>query len=247
MKKLKKGSRIDMVSYELNESHINPETGIIHLSPFFDLTNNEFKIYVNNDTLVKPSGQQSGYVGENKYRITSKIGGLQNDYTINLKRKLDRFDNIIAIDTNTNLCGSLKLSVSGSCLLFKLKDFGVDSYDWYFLPMQESFYCFEKPSESKKPENRNWKLLIERIAAMTISKPNKRFGILVDSDLGNINEYNKRRIPIYEDYFLPEKFELIFASDKTKDNILNQAIYKCHQIASKVFTNICSKTTHIKQ
>jgi hypothetical protein len=56
----------------------------------------------------------------------------------------------------------------------------------------------------------------------------KRIGLLVDSDLGNHDKYNARELPIAGDFFLPEKYQLIYAtSDSGKDNLLNKFMGLC--------------------
>jgi hypothetical protein len=66
----------------------------------------------------------------------------------------------------------------------------------------------------------------------------RKIGVIVDSDLGNLNDYNQRMKPICDNYFLPAEFELIFASDKVTDNIFNRMIATCHKLSSIMLEKI---------
>jgi len=64
--------------------------------------------------------------------------------------------------------------------------------------------------------------------------PSLLIGIVVDSEQDYIEAYNKRLKPIIDDFYLPENFELMYASaDASNDTILNQAITYCDKTATQ--------------
>ena len=65
-------------------------------------------------------------------------------------------------------------------------------------------------------------------------KPEHRVGLIVDSDLGNLSDFNKRVKPVSDEFYLPTNFELIYASDRANDNILNEVIITCHSISKDI-------------
>lgn len=93
-------------------------------------------------------------------------------------------------------------------------------------------HIFAASAIPERPENENWVRLIELLKQSCHCTDPRMVGIVVDSDLGNIEDYNNRKLPIFKDYFLPESYELIYASDKVSDNILNQMISACHKLAT---------------
>lgn len=226
MKQNSKMKRINCLSLELDKSQADPETGEIRLNLHIDAINNELRATLDhNNELIASTKQIQGYLGENKIRILSEIPKDPNDHTLDLHKKLTRYDSLLAIDTNSKIINGINYSVGYSCQLeYQLFE---KQIQWTFQPVQ----FFVIVGIIGKPENSNWKSLIELIKAHPNFNPNHLIGIIVDSDLGEISDYNKGNKPIIDDFLLPNKFELIFASDKSSDNVLNAAIKHCHKKA----------------
>ncbi len=123
----------------------------------------------------------------------------------------NNFDIVFAIDTNTRQFGDYNVSVSG--IIQCQKVIAVDPsgkawQDWqYWVP-----FCMEFIEIKTKPENLGWMMLIDLLISKVSKFIEKRIGIIVDSDLENLNHYNLRTLPIYEGFFLPKKIKLIYAS-----------------------------------
>jgi hypothetical protein len=241
MKQNSKMKRIDCLSLELDKSLADPKTGEIRLNLHFDAINNELKATLDhNNELIASTKQIQGYFGENKIRILSEIPKDPNDHTLDLHKKLIRYDSLLAIDTNSKIINEINFSVGFSCQLeYQLFE---EQIQWTFQPVQ----FFVIIGINGKPENRNWGSLIEFIKAHPNYNSNHLIGIIVDSDLGEISDYNKGNKPIIDDFLLPNNFELIFASDKSSDNVLNAAIKHCHKKA-KIFLDEFEKKQSYEQ
>jgi hypothetical protein len=134
------------------------------------------------------------------------------------------FDIVFAIDTNTRNIRGYSISISGVIQCQKV--FAVDSmgmakkYWQWFTP-----FCMEFLEVKSKPENLGWMMLIDYITSPLRDFFKKRIGIIVDSDLGKLNQYNLRKSPIYEEVLLPKNIQLIYASsDVGRDLFPNQML-----------------------
>lgn len=226
MKQSTKKTRINALSIELDESLANPETGEIGINLHFDAKNNEFKATLShNNELIESTKLIQGYFGKNKIRILSEVPKDPGDNSLDLHKKLNRYDSLLAIDTNSKIVKGTNYSIGFSCQLIKnIKD---QKIEWTLKPVQ----IFVITGINGKPENRNWKYLIEFIKSHSNYNPKHLIGIIVDSDLGEISDFNKRNKPIIDNFLIPNNIELIFASDRSSDNILNKAIKHCHKLA----------------
>ena len=221
--------RFDGLSIEIDESHINPETGKIELNLHFDTINHEQKDFLaHNGQELESKKQVHGYFGENKMRTVWEIPKDKSDNSLNYLKKILRYEKLIVMDTNSKIIKNEMFSVGIAAHLVAKKN--ENNIDWEFIPINQIFTIVGK---GEKIENRNWKSLIEYILQHPVYKPEHKLGIIVDSDLGEIDNYNSKQKPIFSEFYLPDNFELIFASDKTSDNPLSQAIKNCHDLSTK--------------
>ena len=107
---------------------------------------------------------------------------------------------------------------------------GVATAPWqYFTP-----FCIELMEVRIKPENFGWVLLIEYIQSKSRYQRFEKVGIIVDSDLGNLKSYNSRDKAIFESFYLPEKYQLIYASsDAGKDLFANQMLKYADKVSTQ--------------
>lgn len=139
-------------------------------------------------------------------------------------------DYIFVIDTNyKNVNESLKLCASAIGLLGRCEQ-GI------FLKKLMNL-TFELWDDNSNPERLAWKLFIEKI--LQIQKlHDKKIGIVVDSELGLIGEFNNRKKYIIDSFYLPENFRFIYASADKNDTVLNWAIKQCDIAAGKILNYI---------
>lgn len=76
---------------------------------------------------------------------------------------------------------------------------------------------------TSKPEREGWAEFLRRREPA----PMRRRCLVVDSELSELMRINRREEPILDDFFLPEGWQLNFASDKSADFILNKMIRLC--------------------
>lgn len=228
--KTKHRTRFQMLTTEITNSEKADESGVIKLSILLDQVNGVSKVFnALTNEVIESKGIVTGYIGENKWRTTMRLNSAKDDHSYNIKPKLERFKHLIAIDTNTAMLEKplviipTKISVGVAVTLIE-RD-GKHT-------IQKINQPFLASGESSAPENENWMQLIEHLRTGCQSDDPRLIGIIVDSDLGKIDDYNRRIKPIFKDYYLPEGYELIYASDKVNDHVFNKMIHCCHTIAN---------------
>ena len=194
----------------------------------------EITLCSNDGLPIKPVGtyEQNLYQrdsGKDKILNQIKIDQAKLGYS---KIQFEKYDLIVAADTNTptKLFKEGKLSVC--CAFF--------SGDKEFSPNGEIKITGEMytiPMWNLPDKNEEKCALVEVIKSIKIAPniaPSKNIALITDHDLGNIAKYNNRELPIFNDFFLPKNFTLIYASaDVGKENILNVLISKCDNEAKK--------------
>ncbi len=147
---------------------------------------------------------------------------------------LEIFDRIFAIDTNTKVVNGEIISVT-CIVLCKLTRDRNKLLIAEFAPI----HCLEFRNIQELAENIVWMKAIKLIITNPSYNMNLKFGIIVDSDLGNIPSYNNRSKPIYSDFYLPQNIELIYAStDVGKEYLANKLISLCEKDATKLLRDI---------
>jgi hypothetical protein len=222
--------RFEATCVQITGDEVTDKPGVIKVNLFFDGVKGEAKMIntVTNEALPA-SGMVSGYIGENKWRTTTKINSAPDDHSHRLETKIDRYKHLVAIDTNSVIMHEplfttpTKVSVGMAVALIEEHGQSI---------VKTITHSFLASFNSPKPENENWIQLIELLKTSCQCTDPRHVGIIVDSDLGNMDDFNSRKKPILNDYYLPKGYELIFASDKVTDNLFNQMIYRCHQLAT---------------
>lgn len=167
-------------------------------------------------------------------KILNKIPLDPNKLIINLNIALENFDRIFAIDTNTKIVNGESISVA-CIVLCKLTRDKNNLLIAEFAPV----HCLEFRNIQGVAENIAWMKAIQFITANPSYNIDLKFGIIVDSDLGNIPSYNNRFKPIYSDFYLPQNIELIYAStDAGKEYLANKLISLCDKDATKLLEGI---------
>jgi hypothetical protein len=153
---------------------------------------------------------------------------------------------VYAIDTNTKNANDKAISVS-TIVLCKLDSDADGNLTVQYGPLRSLEFWNIKDH----PENVAWMKVIQFITQDQTYNPNWKIGVVVDSDLGNLPAYNTRSLPIYSDFYLPENFELIYASaDRGKGEFLvNHLIAMSEDMAKSLLTKILSESsnTHLEE
>lgn len=234
--KAKYRKRFQVLNTTIKGDEVTDEPGVVKIDLFFDMVNGQSKV-INAVTkeVMETDGMELGYIGETKWRTTARIKSDPDDHSYCLRLKQERYKHLLAIDTNTLVMAEplfakpRKVSI-GAAVVYSAEEAGSK-----LLSINRPFIAsFDSP----KPENENWMQLIKLLEKSCACEDSRPVGIVVDSDLGNLDDYNSRSKPIFENYFLPDGYELIFASDKVKDNLFNEMIHRCHFLAGKLIQRL---------
>ncbi len=223
-----------MISRVVDTSHIDPETGDVEVELFIDGINGRsdmINTLTRESVLTDDASITRGYFGDKRFKVLSDIPIDLNHHSPNLKHQLLDYGSIVAIDTNTDTRKDVSVGIAHQVLYVWLDN----EVKYHYIPIPMIFRINEKVD---KPENYNWRQLIRFMTIHQNYNPKMKHGLIVDSDLGNHRMYNSREMPIIDDFFLPENFQLIYASDAASDTFLNVAVRKCEGLASKIIKEI---------
>ncbi|MCZ1265966.1 hypothetical protein ACIOBL_17970 [Paenibacillus taichungensis] len=201
----------------------------------YELTSNgELKLFVDGQEVTPKMANLNISLDRpnKKIKQTLKINQNPMNLQTDLNALLHDYDFIYAVDTNTSnsLINDEYFSV-GVALEYK-------NYKKQELQFQSSFTIQLNHKEKHLAEKLG---IIELIKKIIIDKSletnDLKILLVTDHDLGNIDRYNSREIPMIEetDLYLPKNFTLVYASaDKKNDSILNSMISQCDQEASRI-------------
>lgn len=232
--------RFQLLTTSIKGNEATDEPGVVKINLEFDLINGTSKVFNSfTNEALETDGMALGYIGENKWRTTARINSQKDDHSYSLKSKLDRFKHLVAIDTNTTIINGSSfekpVSVSvGVAILLVVEESEAARLEMINRPFLASL-------DSVKPENENWVQLIQLLVKSCACEDPRLVGIVVDSDLGNLDDFNNRTKPLFNNFYLPEGYELIFASDKVNDTIFNEMIHRCHLQAKKLIDSFRQK------
>lgn len=137
------------------------------------------------------------------------------------------FDDIFAIDTNTNIHTHRSIS---ACIHMEKIDKARTYQAHYLDAIQFNSRGIEKP------ENFAWRVFIPW--CQKFSNPNKEILVTVDSDLGVLPLINQRKQPIFDGYFLPIGVTLAYGSaDVGMEFLKNKLINRCDKICTYLEKN----------
>ena len=126
----------------------------------------------------------------------------------NPNRMLETFDILYAIDTSHQVANGSSISVAGVVVGKYTKIIVPGKTTIQFAPV----HCLEFRGIKEKFENIAWMKVAEILLSQPYYLPSWRVGFIVDSDFGNLDDYNERRKPIFGKFWLPENITLIYAS-----------------------------------
>ncbi|XOV93717.1 MAG: hypothetical protein ACFHWX_03200 [Bacteroidota bacterium] len=214
-----------------------PKEELDSLKVRYRFTNNGLELDIRTDNHVIETNSFKGY-RKNMPGYNLKLSNyISNTNQTEIIPNIERFDHLFAIDTN-----SLKLPE---------KDFHHHIGAAFQLVSQldrtrneeliELIQIFSVHGACEKPENHNWRNLVNFIRNQRSYLVNESYGIIVDSDLGNLNDFNQRKLPIVDDFLLPPNFQLIYASsDLANDELTNQMISMCDKISKQILIKMKS-------
>lgn len=150
--------------------------------------------------------------------------------TLDLPTTLASFDAIFAIDTNTKQINDDAVSIS--CIWECYAKMVEAEQKIKISHGKVGNLCFKNC-----PDNMSERIAWFRLARLIHSNPkyktNQKIAIITDHDLSNHPHYNSKKLPIYDDFYLPDNIKLLYASsDADSANIFNMLIKKCDKDAA---------------
>lgn len=149
---------------------------------------------------------------------------------INSNHQLASYDHLIAVDTNTHHINGSAVSLTAAFHLKReIKAGATVSFSGGILALLEFW------NATLSAENIGWWQVMQAVNSTQESFLGQ-IGLIVDSDLGNHQQFNNREIPIVGDFYLPENTTIIYASDKGGSEHLSTKMIKyCHDVARDLY------------
>lgn len=165
------------------------------------------------------------YIGENnknKVFLTQPIN--ENRFVTNVDKELASFDIILVVDTSYDTLSKIAFT---SIKIFAIQNTVNRSYAEI-----RSFLLEWDASLITKPENFMYCFAIEILRDhFKESQDTPKIAVVIDSDLENIPSYNARTNPIFNNYVLPEKYYIFYASSDRGNFLQNKMIRVCDKVA----------------
>jgi hypothetical protein len=158
-------------------------------------------------------------------------GNANGEFIMHTESVLQGYENIFAIDTNTKNINGNKISVAVIVHAY------LEEIEEGFILYHTAFRAFEFWNASIPSERLGWYALVGALLANT-SLADRYTGIIVDSDLDELDEINLHQKCIYNDLMLPENFKLIYASSDSGANGVNKLIKLCDRRSNEVLEYI---------
>lgn len=122
--------------------------------------------------------------------------------------ELDRYASVYAVDTS--YVGGNDVAATAVALLTPSREVRLYK-SWQFVP------------RTSRPEREGW---AEFLRGREVA-PMQRRCLVVDSELSDLMRINRREEPIVYDFFLPEGWQINYATSDSSDFILNKMIKLC--------------------
>lgn len=153
---------------------------------------------------------------------------------VDVTKALGQYDQILAVDTNTKEINGEIISV---CCVVKCQLDLSESPKFTANAWPDA--CIEVRNITEAPERLFWEVVLRGIVKSEGYEKLGSVAIVVDSELGRLDDMNNRTEAIRADYMLPEKCSLIYASaDKGREWIGYHLIKLCDRVASIVLEGL---------
>lgn len=148
------------------------------------------------------------------------------------------YDFLCAVDTNTRVINDQKISVVG-VVTFRQAPPPEGASEYWAIDVP---FCWEFVGlKVEKPENFGWLAALEELHHRRLVTPEMRIGMVVDSDLGNLTDFNARRKPFFEDRLLPKNVQLVYASaDTGGESLLNRVLKVADSVSGQVLDAVAT-------
>lgn len=163
-----------------------------------------------------------------KERIITSAQSKNSDVSLNpLTFLKQNFDHLVAVDTNriSTAQGDIAVAVA-----YQVPDM-LSKYDYEipFLPL--ACYAMLNVYSGLNPEILGWHLVIQNWLGSETAR-RRRIGMVVDSELDQLDQFNSRALPYIGHELLPTHVQFLYATDAAADTIQNQMLRYCDNAAN---------------
>ncbi len=173
----------------------------------------------------------SQYERTKKPKILSKVSTGNRVAKVSINKAITDYDQLLAIDTNTKEVAVRLLSVT-AVLIARLQSSAEGGFVCqYEIPAFITFTSLIGP-----PERLGWLFALKELLRCNRISLNSSIGMVVDSDLGLLPEFNSRKMPLIGNEYLLGCVELLYGSADTEssDLIPNRLIKEADKVSSKI-------------
>ncbi|WP_216905739.1 hypothetical protein [Synechococcus sp. CCY 0621] len=191
-------------------------------------------------TEVKEAHVTTQYERPKKPKILTKVPTGDRPAKVNINEAIADYDLLLAVDTNTKEVAGYRLSVTSVVMarLVPTPNAGLSCN--YEIPLSIEF-----TSIHGNPERIGWVLALKELLRCSLINQSSRIGMVVDSELGLLAEFNSRRQPLFGCDFLLGGVELIYGgSDGGAELIPNKLIRKAEKASAALLKEIVAGAKH---
>lgn len=175
---------------------------------------------------VENSYREASYERKKNDKVLCKVPLDSEALYLNDKSTLLAYDTIVAIDTNTKTISDTDVSVTGIAIS---KWVDQQSYS-YEVP-----FCIEFSELIDPKEKMGWIAAMEELSKKGYFKSSSKVLLIVDAFLNEIDAINGRKKPIVNNYYLPNGFEIGYASaDAGAEYMPNKLLKMSDKAAAQV-------------
>lgn len=200
------------------------EDGILHFKPI---------------TEVSDAHVTSQYKRAKKPKILSKVSTGNRVAKVSINKAIADYEKLLAIDTNTKEVAGRMLSVT-AVVIARLQSSSAGGFVCqYEIPLLIAF-----TSILGQPERLGWVFALKELLRCNRISLNTSIGMIVDSDLGLLPEFNSRRMPLIGNEYLLGCVELLYGSADTgsSDLIPNRLIKEADRASSSILREYADGT-----
>lgn len=206
-----------------------------------DFQNGELTFYDSNGKKIIPRHVEvgTGYARESgKFKTVNQVQADGSKIDLDTNAALNKFEWLFAIDTNVHKFQDSTIGASVSVMAYV--QIGEPEHtndgalqDWALRVIPQDAYIFRNPKVN--PELVGWRELMNRICDSSAYSSGEKVGIIVDSELSKIGAFNQRTEPVLGEHYLPEAFEILYASaDVGADYVHNKLLRICDRTSSRI-------------
>jgi len=168
-------------------------------------------------------------------KILRQLNADPTDIRLDTKQLLRNQNATLVVDTGYQDFEGLRLCVSASIFIsYEMKETRRMAN---FSPQANLVFCLLRDGEN--PERLGWWDIIERYTKSPFHTINDSYGLVVDSDLRDLSNINKRTAKVWNQNYLPANFQILYASaDVGLESYINKAIRLCDKRAKRALTDI---------